>query len=221
MSKKGVTAEIMAEIDKRAQEEYGIPQEVLMENAGRSVAEAVISDTGVSVKPDIAVLCGRGNNGGDGFVAARYLASAGAGKVTIFLDETGLVKKGASFHNFNKVREMKLPVFPVERYVSLADSYTVIVDAVFGTGFHGELPDIWIAAAKKVNSLSAFVYAVDIPSGLDATTGIAAKNTFKAFKTITFGLPKAGFFINDGPALSGRVIVAKIGFPQELLDQYM
>lgn len=227
MTLRAVTAEQMSEIDRRSQEEYGIPQHVLMENAGRAVAEEIIGDLGWSTdhsqqstmvrKPCIAVFCGKGNNGGDGFVAARILHKCGA-KVVVYAEASDGIKEGAAAENFRSavkagvnirsLCDFQLPVFDVA------------VDAMYGTGFKGELVGEYPVIGEILNAAGVKIYAVDVPSGLDATTGMASECTPKAFKTITFGLPKIGFFINDGPRVCGEVVVKDIGFPPQLLKEY-
>lgn len=218
-----VTAEQMAEIDRRAQEEYGITQAVLMENAGLAVAKEILEDLGSApasghpLPTRIAVLCGKGNNGGDGFVAARLLNASGA-NITIFAAAIGGVKKGAAADNLMKVQELALDIRLLDDF--LPEGFDIAVDAMFGTGFKGELNGVYANAGAALNSSEIRVYAVDISSGLDATTGYASKNTPQAFKTITLGLPKNGFYIKDGPRISGEILVKDIGFPQELLREY-
>lgn len=217
---KGVSAQQMAEIDMKAQQEYGITQAELMENAGRSVAEEVLRDLGSVKEHKIAVLCGKGNNGGDGFVAARYLAGQGPMVLAVYITDPGGVRKGSALDNLEMVRG-QADIFPMSEFSKSLEGFTVIIDAVFGTGFRGELGEEMKAVAGKVNSSGARVYAVDIPSGLDSTTGKASESSFRADKTITFGLPKTGFFLEDGPVLCGQVIVKDIGFPKALIEQYL
>ena len=224
MDKKGVTAQQMAEIDSRAQKEYGIPQSSLMESAGRAVADVILEDTPSITSEKILIVCGRGNNGGDGFVVARILAERSPRRLTVFASSPETIKQGSAFDNFKAAREAGIEIYPVEKFaseVSGADGYTISVDALFGTGFKGEMPEEYASLGRMLNSSNMKRYAVDIPSGLDSTTGAAAENCFKADKTITFGLPKKGFYIEKGPDLSGEIIVKRIGFPPELLREYL
>ena len=219
----GVTAQEMAEIDRRAQEEYNIPQAVLMENAGQAVAEVILSETPSIKNEKIACFCGRGNNGGDGFVLARLLAKESPMRLTAYASGAEKMKKGAARDNFLAAKEMKIEIKPLEDFLSLearADEYTISVDAIFGTGFKGELPEECKALGKTLNTSSLKKYAVDIPSGLDSTKGIASEGCLRAEKTITFGLPKQGFYREDGPEVCGEIIVKNVGFPEELLKEY-
>lgn len=221
MKQTGVSAEVMAEIDRSAREDYGIPQIVLMENAGRAVAEVILEEIGSIKDKNIAIFCGKGNNGGDGFVAARYLANKFPKKLVIYLTDADNIKKGAAKDNLGIIKKMGLVIEPVENFLLYRETskiFTIGIDAVFGIGFKGELKDNCALLGQRLNSSDIKLYAVDIPSGLSANTGIGAKDSFKAYKTITFGLPKQGFFINDGPALCNEIIVRDSGFPSVLLQ---
>jgi len=219
---KAVTAEIMAEIDRAAQEEYGIPQAVLMENAGRAVAEAVIARHPRLEGLEIAVLCGKGNNGGDGFAAARCLAEKTTARLSVFCIDAENVRQGAARDNFKTMSALGIETKPLTEFIrnTFPGTPAIVIDAIFGTGFRGELPDVCGAAAEKVKEAAMALYAVDIPSGLDATTGEASEPCFSAALTVTFGLPKQGFYLQDGPSVCGEVAVANIGFPEELLARY-
>ncbi|MGB2601284.1 MAG: NAD(P)H-hydrate epimerase [Candidatus Omnitrophota bacterium] len=218
---KGVTTEQMAEIDRKAQEEYGIAQVDLMENAGRSVAEEILSDFGSLREEKVAVLCGKGNNGGDGFVIARHLAEKEPQCLGVYITDPEGVRKGSALDNLQLIRGKKIDIRSMNEFVQEEESFTLVIDAIFGTGFKGELTEELKRIAKKVTSSSARVYAVDIPSGLNSTTGKASESSFKADKTVTFGLPKTGFYLEDGPALCGQIIVKDIGFPKVLLEEYL
>jgi len=222
MRYKAVPANVMSEIDRKAQQEYGIPECVLMENAGRSVGECIIADSASIVDERVAVFCGKGNNGGDGFVIARYLANESPAKLTVFAVDTAKVKPGASSDNLSIVRNMGIDIRHFNVFISECEreDFTVGVDAVFGTGFKGELTVGYERLFGKINDCSMKRYAVDVPSGLDSTSGEASVNCLKADKTVTFGLPKTGFFMGDGPGVCGEVIVRNIGFPKKLLDSY-
>jgi len=218
-----VSAEEMFDIDRKAQEEYGIPQSRLMENAGRAVAESIIADTKDMHTEKIAIFCGKGNNGGDGFVAARYLIQERPDRLVVFTMYEGDMKKGAANDNYIAADKSGVEIEQIEAFLSggaKKKDFTIAIDAVFGTGFKGELPDKCKTVFQELNKTDLTVYAVDVASGLDATTGCAAEGCLKASKTITFGLPKKGFFCSDGPAFSGEIEVKDIGFPEPLLRSY-
>ena len=221
---KPISAEIMAEIDRRAQEEFSIPQIVLMENAGRSVSEDIIKDLSSIKDKRIAVFCGKGNNGGDGFVIARYLADKTPGQLIVYVMDSENIRQGAALENFEKIRKMELDIRPMKNVFTekgVIENMDIGVDSIFGTGFKGELPEDCAALGSKLNLLDIRVYAVDVPSGLDATTGVASKDCPRADRTITFGLPKQGFFQQDGPDVCGEIVVKDIGFPRPLLEPYL
>ena len=214
-----VTSEIMAEIDKRAQEEYGISQDFLMESAGESVAANILKDCKDIEKYKIIILCGKGNNGGDGFVCARYLKEFGAKNMTAYALDKGKIKKGSASKNYDIAIKKGIKIKDIEAFSKQDYEADILIDALFGTGFKGELPDIVLDIIKKGHFSK--IYAVDIPSGLDGTTGEVHSIGFSCYKTITFGLPKCGFLLANGPKMTGEVIVEKIGFPKLLIDQYL
>ncbi|MFH1552093.1 MAG: NAD(P)H-hydrate epimerase [Candidatus Omnitrophota bacterium] len=221
---KGITAEIMARIDLQAQEDYGISQAVLMENAGRSAAEVILADLPQVRGAKIAIFCGKGNNGGDGFVLGRYLANESLERLTVFVMDADNVRQGAAYDNFKIIQKMGIEIRPMKDFLlgeNPSGDFTVGVDSIFGTGFRGELPEECAAVARLLNSYGIRLYAIDVPSGLDATTGTVSKDCFRAFKTVTFGLPKQGFYVKDGPAVCGEIIVKDIGFPRALLQPYL
>lgn len=217
--KKAVTAAEMAEIDRRAREEYGIAQSVLMENAGRCVAEEILAEHNDLHDLRVAIFCGKGNNGGDGFVAARYLAEHLPERLIVFAPAFSCIKDGAALENLNLLRKHGIDILSYGEFPRSGGGFDIAVDAMFGTGFKGVLSSEYSVLGRTLNSIDIEVYAVDIPSGLDATTGIASFGCPKARKTVTFGLPKTGFYINDGPSLCGEIVVKDIGFPIELLHE--
>lgn len=220
-----VSAEKMAEIDEKARTDYGISQEYLMERAGSSVADTILKDVPAEKIENIFVVCGKGNNGGDGFVAARHLFGKLSRKVSIYIPDSRQIKAGAALENFKKTAALGIRtdiISSVLRDISAAPSGLVIVDALLGTGSRGAMEGEYGDIADKVNSLVGVkVYSVDVPSGLDATTGKISGKCFKAFKTITFGLPKTGFYLLSGPEFCGDIEVVDIGFPKELLQGFL
>ncbi|MBD3379251.1 MAG: NAD(P)H-hydrate epimerase [Candidatus Omnitrophica bacterium] len=216
---KSVTASRMAEIDRIAQEEYGIPQISLMENAGRAVYAEILKALEGEYIENIYILCGKGNNGGDGFVAARHLYGSFGEKVRVYAVDAEGMKEGAARKNMERASSL-IHILPAENFLDEDIHQSVLVDALFGTGFTGEVRGISSGVIDKINAPGCPVFSVDVPSGLDATTGKASKHCVKASKTITFGLPKKGFYENEGPEKCGKIVVADIGFPKELLDKY-
>ncbi|MDI6641975.1 MAG: NAD(P)H-hydrate epimerase [Elusimicrobiota bacterium] len=219
-----VTAEEMKAIDKKAIEEYGIPSIVLMENAGRKVAEVVAqfieqNCTTWIYSPSIAVFCGSGNNAGDGLVAARFLHNWGY-KLKIFLLKSPEEFKGDALTNYKIITKLNIPTerFQNEERLSKKlpslQDYEIIIDALLGTGTKGEVSSEYHSAIETINNAKKTVIAVDIPSGLDANTGRVLGSAVKATITVTMGLPKKGLLEAKAKEFVGKLIVADIGIPK-------
>ncbi len=223
---KVTTAEQMRAVDRRASEEYGIPSVVLMESAGVAFARACIEELGGDVRGKrVAMVCGRGNNGGDGFVAARHLANAGA-DVTVFLScRPGDLKGDAAAH-FAPLPAMQIPVVPLLEETDLPalldalPHFDLIGDALLGTGIRGPVEGIPARIVGGVNDAGVPVVAADIPSGVNADTGEVPSNgvAIQAARTVTFALPKRGLLLYPGAAHVGNLTVADIGIPRALLE---
>ncbi len=199
-----LTAAQSAALDEASDE----PVEVLMERAGLAVALAAV-DMGIGYGSRIVVLAGPGNNGGDGYVAARYLHQRGVSVEVLALAEPRA--SGAKWAE-GTARMAGVRVRP------WTDPYPVdlIIDALFGAGFRGNLPDGTIPWARA----SQRVLAVDVPSGLNATDGTSGGTTFRAERTVTFQTPKVGHFVGIGPDVSGRIDVVDIGLPDGEAEFY-
>lgn len=210
---KYVTVAEMKAIDRAAIEERGIPAERLMENAGRKVADEALD---LSPRGSVAIFCGYGNNGGDGFVGARLLIQAGI-SVEVFL--VGNPKKFSpeTESNFNKLATLKcLPAVlsslsDIDKISGCIKGAGVIVDAIFGIGINGMLDSFYTHLIETINSLGRPVISVDIPSGLNADTGEPLPTAVRAAKTVTMGYPKVGFRSPAAKEYIGEVIVADIG----------
>ncbi len=217
---KLVSSALMRAIDTEAINNRGIPGPELMENAGRGIAEAIrdrLFDTARGKK--VAVFCGKGNNGGDGFVVGRYLHEYGAEVEFFYPSPAEKLSPDASL-NFKRAGELNLNIRAVESAEQLPESLDAdfIVDAVFGTGFtgapHGLLKDF----IEFINSRNAIVIAVDCPSGLNADTGKCEGAAVRANYTFTLALPKTGLFYSPGRELSGRLDIIPIGIPDDVID---
>lgn len=218
-----VTAQEMREIDRRAIEEYAIPSLVLMENAGRSVADAVERLLGGVKGKKVVILCGKGNNGGDGFVAARHLLQRGA-VLRVFLACAPEEVRGDAQVNLTIWRRLEQECFQLTGSGSLqllklalmqADA---VVDALYGTGFRGKATGQAEKAIEAVNAVGKPVVAVDLPSGLEADTGQVHGPCIRATVTVTFGLPKIGLVLEPGAQYCGKLVVADISLPRALTD---
>jgi NAD(P)H-hydrate epimerase len=219
---RAVTAEQMAEIDRRAQDEFGIPQARLMENAGRAAFDLLVRHYSTARGTRFAVVCGKGNNGGDGLVLARHLSRSTSVDLLVYAPPDEAMKPGASRDNRIRVERSGIDIRDLERFNGGdAENVSVVIDALFGTGFKGEIRQPYLDICAGMNDMGADLYSLDVPSGLDSTTGHAAGGCIKADRTITFGLAKTGFFKEDGPEYCGELAVADIGFPPELIDAYI
>jgi hydroxyethylthiazole kinase-like uncharacterized protein yjeF len=216
---KIVTADEMRAIDSAAIDGLGIPGVVLMENAGLHVLEAVEE----LAAPDsrILVICGSGNNGGDGFVVARHLFNRGAHVQVVLLAESGSVKGDAGI-NFAAARRMGVEILgaPSSRALNRAvDGADILVDGILGTGISGTVRDAALAGIKAAQRCAGRVVAIDIPSGVCADTGAILGEAVRADVTVTFGLPKIGLYTYPGREYCGDIRVADIGLPRELLER--
>ena len=218
---KVITAEGMRFLDRSATEEFGISIDTLMEAAGRRVAEELELAFGPPAGMKIAVVAGKGNNGGDGFVAARYLLERSA-QVVVYLLSSPMDVRGEAKTNLERYQQRSGPVRIVDAAAlahlasDLAEN-DLIVDALFGMGISSALQG---AAARIVDAINASgkpVVSVDIPSGIHADTGRVMGAAVRATVTVTFALPKLGLLIHPGLEFSGRIRVADIGIPEEAI----
>jgi hydroxyethylthiazole kinase-like uncharacterized protein yjeF len=221
---KVATAEEMQELDRKSIETYRIPGIILMENAGRGAAEVICE-----AFPDIrnkktAIIAGKGNNGGDGFVIARYLLNQGnAVRVYLLTDPKGL--RGDAETNFNIFHRMKGEVVPVpssKDYIKVKkeiEKFDLLIDGIFGTGLDAEVRGYYREVIDHLNTIQKPLVAIDIPSGLDANTGKPLGTAVRASLTITFGLPKVGHLLPPGIDYVGKVKVIDIGIPRRLIEE--
>ncbi|VUZ84830.1 carbohydrate kinase [Candidatus Methylomirabilis lanthanidiphila] len=218
-----VTAGQMRELDRRATEEYGIPSLLLMENAGlQAVLELERAFPRVT-QCRVAVVCGKGNNGGDGFVAARHLFNRGVA-VEVVLLARQTETKGDAGTNLEIIRKLGVPIreattgqtLQASRYV--VERADVVVDAILGTGTTGPATGLFADAIELLNGCGKPIVALDIPSGLNSDEGVIPGPCIKALFTVTFGLPKRGVILYPAASCAGRVVTADIGLPRQLLS---
>jgi hydroxyethylthiazole kinase-like uncharacterized protein yjeF len=203
------TPEQMAQAD-RAAIEGGTPSLDLMERAGRAVAQAAMGLAGGSYGKRIVIVCGKGNNAGDGFVAARHLDRAGAFPVVVCLEEPeGL--SGDARVNFERLEGIRIVRFDLELLRKELRRASAAVDALVGTGFRGALEGPMAEAAETLNRSRVPVVSVDIPSGVDGTTGRVEGPAVRANITVTMAAPKPGHLFWPGSEHAGEVEVADIG----------
>ncbi|HEY0075000.1 MAG TPA: NAD(P)H-hydrate dehydratase [Abditibacteriaceae bacterium] len=211
--------EQMRALDKVASEQFHIPSIVLMENAALRVVEFLEQQFAPLSSKKILVLCGKGNNGGDGFAIARHLQ--GGAQVTVFMTSAPGDLKGDALINFKILRAGGAAVAHAgTRSGALRwDSFDIIVDALLGTGFSGEIRGEELKHTLEMAALApAPIVAVDVPSGLNADTGEAAAEALKADYTVTLAAPKRGLFLGRGLDLCGEIWVGSIGTPERLME---
>jgi NAD(P)H-hydrate epimerase len=215
-SSRFLSAASAKKIDTRAREALGISTLVLMENAGRAVAEEAMKMLGKSPKP-VAIFCGRGNNGGDGLVAARHLLAAGirprvflAGRISQVKNEAG-VNLGILLKLKQKISEVGPRDLPgLKKKIARSG---LIIDALLGVGLKGEVRGVMADLIRLINAVPNKVLAVDIPSGLDSTSGNVLGGCVRADKTVTFVAQKQGMARAEGARYCGKIIVKGLGAP--------
>lgn len=206
-------------LDRRAEEEFGLSTLILMENAGREVAR--LASELVGPKRNILVVCGMGNNGGDGFVTARHLNNMGF-SVTVVLVGTARKLKADPKVNFLIVKRMKIPILELTEeklnlFGKLLGQSGLIIDAIFGIGLSRPVSGIYFGVISKLNQSQKKILSVDIPSGLDSDSGKVMAIAVKAAVTGTLAVLKPGLIKADGPKFAGRVKVLDISIPRRLL----
>jgi len=209
------SVEEMKNMDKQAMEKFGIPDSILMENAGQAAYFVILKEFGIDRKKFI-VLCGTGNNGGDGLVVARKLHSMGA-EVKVYI--LGEKKYGeAAAKNFEILSRMPIEIKPIDldrMRIDIAHS-DAIIDAIFGTGLSKNVKGMHREAVKLINESGKVVFSVDIPSGINGNTGRIMGEAVKADYTITYGLPKIGNILYPGYEWGGKLYLSHISFPPSL-----
>jgi NAD(P)H-hydrate epimerase len=213
----------MREADRRTIDDIGIPAIVLMENAGRQAVaamEAAFDDLPTS---HVGVLCGRGNNGGDGFVVARTLVQRGV-ETSVFLLGGVADVRGDARTNLEVLGRIGLPVVEItnaqewELHFSEISRCDLLVDAILGTGFHGQLNGLLETVVADVNGLGVPVVAIDLPTGVSADTADVAGEAIEASMTVTLAAPKIPLILPPADTHSGDLVIADIGIPLPLLD---
>jgi NAD(P)H-hydrate epimerase len=208
--------------DSTAIREYGVPSLALMENAGFWAAATLWSRLENPAATRVAVLAGKGNNGGDGFVIARHLAWWGIGEVKVYLAGAGNQLIDDARVNYEYLGAPNVPVVEIAEPGDAGRHRTEIaeadwlVDALLGTGLSGKVRGVSAALLETAVGIKKPVLAVDTPSGLDATDGRVHGLALPATATVTFGVPKSGFETGEGPRLVGEVTVAEISLPRRI-----
>jgi len=221
---KVATAEEMQELDRKAIETYRIPGVVLMENAGRGATEVISNVFPDLQKKRIAIVAGKGNNGGDGFVIGRHLLNKGI-PIKVFLLTEPKSLRGDAEINYQIFSRMKGEVISIpsskdyQKVKKDLEKFGLLIDGIFGTGLDAEVRGYYREVIDHLNALKKPIVAIDIPSGLSANTGKPLGTAIRASLTITFGLPKVGHLISPGTDYVGKVKVIDIGIPRSLVDE--
>ncbi|MGQ0550173.1 MAG: NAD(P)H-hydrate dehydratase [Armatimonadota bacterium] len=211
----------MAELDRRAADEFGVPTLLLMEAAGRQVAEFAGRMTGAA-GTRVVIVAGKGNNGGDGLVAARVMAAAGRRATVVLLARDADVTGDAGV-NLQAARKAGVDISNLDTLAApglrgLFTGADLIVDGLFGTGFHGQVVGLAARTIEAINGSGRPVLAIDMPSGVQGDTGAVDGPAVRATATVTMGLPKPGLILLPGAEYAGEVWVADVGHPQRLIE---
>ena len=213
----------MREADRRTVEEIGVPSVVLMENAGRQVVAALEARFEDLTQRRVAVLCGRGNNGGDGFVVARTLNQRDI-EVAVFLVGSVADVKGDARRNLDILGQLGMTVVEIpdeqawELHYSEISDYDLIVDALLGTGVKVPLVDLLQTLVADLNGSGIPVVAIDLPTGLSADTHEVVGEAIDATLTVTMGAPKLPLVLPPAESHSGDLVVADVGIPTQVIE---
>ena len=210
----------MRSLDQYAIEKLAIPEEILMENAGEASYFVIMDKFGIKDKKFV-IICGIGNNGGDGFVIARKIHSNG-GNVKVFILGDVNKYKGAAKKNFDIISGLQIEIRHIESVDSIKSDVlhcNAIVDAIFGTGLTRNVEGLYRDVIRLINKSRKKVFSVDIPSGINGDTGEIMGSAVKANYTVTFGLPKIGNMLFPGHEHCGKLYVSHISFPPSLYNQ--
>lgn len=213
------SVEEMRAMDRNAVEQYGIIEELLMENAALATCSVILREFGVAGKR-FSVFCGMGNNGGDGFAIARKLHSNG-GIVTVYLLGNPAKLSGAAKLNYDIISKMPFIIESIESAESIRMNILhtdAVVDAIFGTGLARNVEGLYRDVIDAINASGKMVFSVDIPSGINGDTGRIMGTAVTADMTVTYGLPKRGTILYPGYERCGSLYVTHISFPPKLYE---
>lgn len=221
MRKLVLSREEIQKIERETVEKFGISNLILMENAGRESFYVIKRYIKKLKNKNFFVFCGKGNNGGDGFVLARYLFNNGA-KVKVYYSGKLEEFTEISYKNFQILKNLKVDTDSIDDLkldkIRFKKS-DILIDAIFGIGIKGEIVGKIRELIEFINKEKGFVFSIDIPSGLDADTGNIHGVCVKSDITISMGFLKKGFFINEGPKYTGKIEIVDIGFPRYFYEK--
>jgi hydroxyethylthiazole kinase-like uncharacterized protein yjeF len=218
-----VTANEMQKMDRSTIESFGLPGRILMENAGRGATQFFLEQFKDAENKKIGVIAGRGNNGGDGFVIARYLAQKGI-RVTVYLLSEHQKVSGDAAANLKLLSPLKVPVIEIPDAKSFSAHETAMrheaiwIDAILGTGLRSDVKGFFKDVIDFINQLNKPVFAVDIPSGLNSDTGQPCGACIRADATATFAFAKTGHFLFPGADYTGNLEIIDIGVPPHIAN---
>lgn len=213
------TVQEMRDLDGTAISKYGIPEEILMENAGEAAYFVLLTRFGLPGRRFL-VFCGGGNNGGDGFVVARKILSSG-GRAKVFIMEDRDRYRGPALLNLEILERTGAEIVPLKSPEEAAQDLIncdAVVDAIFGTGLTRTVLGPYAEIIELINQSDRPVLSLDIPSGVNGDTGRVMGTAIRADATVTFGLPKLGNMLYPGYELCGDLFVTHISFPREMID---
>ncbi|MCM8767874.1 MAG: NAD(P)H-hydrate epimerase [Candidatus Omnitrophica bacterium] len=221
MKKLILTKKEIMRIEKETMEKFGISNLILMENAGRESFYIIKKELKNIKNRKFFVFCGKGNNGGDGFVLSRYLFNYGVDVKVFYFGEINDFTE-ISLINFNILKKLKIDIERINvlklKNMNIG-SADVVIDAILGIGIKGIIEGEMKDVIEFINKNSNFIISIDIPSGLDADTGEIYGICVKSNLTISMGFLKKGFFIGKGPEYTGKIKIADIGFPKYYYEE--
>lgn len=214
------------EVDGYAINKIGMPGIILMENAALSIYNSVLENyQGTNIFTKIGFVCGKGNNGGDGFAVARHFANNGFEIYVVYLGSENEMSEDCitNFRILNQLskenKNIKMKKFSSARELNPLKNCNIIFDAMLGSGMEGDLREPYKTIVKNLNNIDAYKVAVDIPTGLDSDKG-SADTAFKSNLTVTLGEFKSGLFFGDGCSFAGKVVKGDIGINNSYFDKY-
>ncbi len=219
-----VTASEMREMDHQTIKSFGVPGRILMENAGRGATRFFLEQFEDLENKKIGIVAGHGNNGGDGFVMARYLAQKGL-RVTVFLLSKTQKVKGDAAANLKLLAPLAVPVVEIPDHAAFSANKTAMrhhdvwIDAIFGTGLKSEVKGFFKEIIEFINHSNKPVFSVDIPSGLNSDTGQPFGACIQAHATATFAFAKTGHILLPGAVFTGILEIIDIGIPPHIADR--
>lgn len=213
---KIVTRDQMHIIDQKMIKDYEVPGLILMENAALGFIEVLLDRFGSMNKKKIAVVCGNGNNGGDGLAIARHLSQSQKAQVKIFLVAKPEAFKGDTLTNYKMAKNYEIEIQTAHGFKY--ENFDFIIDAIFGTGFKGLIDESTSNIIENMNQSGQTIISVDVPSGLNSDSGTNEGSVIEATLTVTFGLAKYGLLVYPGIDYVGELVLINIGFPEVVID---